>query len=143
MSKQLGVMGLGVLVLVLALVAGVAVLGATRNRPPSAASTTGLPTATRATVQRAAAAPTETPAAPETLVVRDTGVAGISLRRAPGDGERITIWFDGTELNPLRGEQVAAGRTWKQVRDPQGNEGWMAAEFLAPRAGTATAPPVV
>src|SRR5262249_26909087 len=56
-------------------------------------------------------------------------------------GERITVWFDGTELIPLRGEQVAAGRTWKQVRDPKGNEGWIAGEFLTPRTGTAAALP--
>jgi hypothetical protein len=71
--------------------------------------------------------------------VRNTGAEGVSLRRAPGDGERITVWFDGTELISLPEEQVAAGRIWKRVRDPKGNEGWMAAEFLAPRTETAAA----
>jgi hypothetical protein len=136
MSKQVGVMGLGMIVLVIALLAGVAPLDGARSRPTTAASTTALPTVTRTPVRLDVIAPTQASTSSETLIVRNTGGEGVSLRRAPGDGERIAIWFDGTELIRLRGEQVAADRIWKQVRDPKGNEGWIAAEFLGPLART-------
>lgn len=87
--------------------------------------------------------PTPTPATP--LVVVSAGAEGVSIRRVPGTGDRIRAWSDGAEMVPLGEQQQASGRTWTKVRDPAGNEGWVAAEFLilkgtAPVAAPAATP---
>jgi hypothetical protein len=71
----------------------------------------------------------------ERLAITNAGAEGVSIRRAPATGERIKIWNDGAEMVSLGEEQQAGGRAWKKVRDPDGNEGWIAAEFLVASAG--------
>lgn len=97
------------------------------------------PTATRPVI------PTPAPAAPRPVYVANTGGDGATFRKTPGpEGERIDILRDGTALTPLGPEQQAGGRGWRQVRDTQGREGWVAAEFLsslsASSAAEATSP---
>lgn len=65
-----------------------------------------------------------------TLVVANADPDGVSIRKEPGAGERIRVWRDGTAMTFLGEEGQAAERVWKKVRDPEGNEGWVAAEFL-------------
>ena len=63
------------------------------------------------------------------------------LRKTPG-GDAIRAWADGTVMQVVGSTQQAAGHTWQNVKDPAGNTGWMAADFLtkAPAAtGTPTA----
>lgn len=84
------------------------------------------PTATKPAI------PTPAPAAPRPVYVANTGGDGATFRKNPGpDGERIDILRDGTALTPLGPEQQAGGRVWRQVKDNQGREGWVAAEFLS------------
>jgi len=66
-------------------------------------------------------------------VVINVGSNDAVLRRAPATGERVASWPGGTDIVWLGEEQQVAGRGWKKVRDPDGNEGWMASDLLAPR----------
>src|SRR5262245_3474488 len=83
-------------------------------------------------------APTLTPA-PSRLYVANTDGEGVTLRRDPA-GEKITIWPDGTEIQTLGENRTVDGRTWTRVRDPEGTDGWMAAEFLVDAATFALLP---
>ena len=86
----------------------------------------------------AALRPTSTPALPSplradsVLVVNGAGADGVSIRAEPGTGERIRVWDDGTIMVGLGQDQIVAGREWRKVRDPDGNDGWVAADFLVP-----------
>jgi hypothetical protein len=95
-----------------------------------AAAPTSPPVPTPVPVPTAVPSPT---ARPDLLVVTNAGTEGVSIRRAPATGERIKTWSDGAEMVSLLEEQQAGGRSWKKVRDPDGNEGWVAADFLVAR----------
>ncbi len=86
-------------------------------------------------VAPAAALGSPTPARSE-LIVANAGGDSVSIRRSPG-GERIRSWPEQTELVDLAEEQEADGRAWKKVADPDGNQGWVAAEFVAQAADPA------
>src|SRR5262249_20807764 len=78
----------------------------------------------------APAIPTPAPPAPRPLYVPNTGTDGLTLRRTPAtDGERIAVLPDGSAVTPTGQDQQVAGRQWRQVRDAQGREGWVAADF--------------
>jgi hypothetical protein len=64
------------------------------------------------------------------LLVTNVGTDGLSLRRSPGVGQRIKVWPDGSALTDLGETAEQSGKTWRRVRDPEGNEGWAAADFL-------------
>jgi hypothetical protein len=85
------------------------------------------------------------PPAPARLIVDNVGTDGLSLRRAPGPtGQRIKVWNAGTEMADLGETTETDGITWRKVRDPEGNVGWTAAEYLADpaaRAVPAAGPP--
>jgi Bacterial SH3 domain len=85
--------------------------------------------------------PTPVPAAqrPANVYVANTGTDGLSLRTTPAtDGERIALLPEGAPLTPTGQEQQVEGRRWRQVRDSQGREGWVAADFLSPSAPLVT-----
>lgn len=73
------------------------------------------------------------PATPTPRPLAVTGSAlGLFLRLQPGSGTIIRAYPDGTLVIPL-GEMVhLEGRRWLRVRAPDGQEGWMAAEYLQP-----------
>jgi hypothetical protein len=102
--------------------------------PPPAPVATVAPTAA---VAAAAPNPAVPPAlaeqpAPARLVVNNVGPDGLSLRRTPGvSGTRIKVWNDGTPMADLGENANQDGKPWRKVRDPDGNVGWTAAEFLA------------
>jgi hypothetical protein len=75
--------------------------------------------------------PSVAPAAAVSLVVVEVGSQGVSIRTEPSTGARIRAWPEGTAVAWLGEEQEAAGRSWKKVRDPDGNIGWIAADYLA------------
>ncbi len=52
------------------------------------------------------------------------------IRSAPQTGEKIEAWWDGSKLVEVGPEEAAGGRTWKKVRDPDGNIGYVAAEYV-------------
>lgn len=78
------------------------------------------------------------PAIGQRLQVANTGNDGVNLRRDPGqNGERIKTVREGTVVDVVGADQVIDGTIWRNVRDTQGDQGWIAANFLAPE-GTAS-----
>jgi hypothetical protein len=110
------------------------------SAPPTAAPTaapteapTAAPTA-EPTVEPTAAA-TDAPAAdgPARLRVVNTGPNGVRVRGDPSlDQAPIKLLPEGTIVTVIGDDVTAAGYTWKHIRDPDGGEGWVANEFLAP-----------
>jgi hypothetical protein len=81
--------------------------------------------------------PTQATAAPEvaerTLYVTNTDGQGLTLRQAPG-GTPLGSIKDDAAVTALGEEQREGDRLWRKVRDPEGREGWVAADFLTDRA---------
>lgn len=99
--------------------------------PPlvSSAPTTG-PTSTPAPVQPTATVIPPT-ATPQTLVV-SAGGDGVFIRIVPEKTDRYKAWPDGTPMIVAGTDRTVAGRTWKNVQDPDGNVGWIPTEYLKP-----------
>ncbi len=64
------------------------------------------------------------------VAVVGVGVQGLVVRSAPGDGEKLFVADEGTDLRDLGDEREAYGRAWHRVRDAEGVEGWVAADYL-------------
>lgn len=79
---------------------------------------------------------------PSPLVVGNTGDEGVNIRLMPGNGDRVKAWPDGTIMVVIGEDKAADGRIWKNVRDPEGQKGWVAADYLV-YPPVPTAPPVV
>jgi uncharacterized cupredoxin-like copper-binding protein len=85
----------------------------------------------------AGAAPAPAAAPAGVAIVTGTAGDGLVLRDSPA-GDLIDVWPDGTQLVIIGSPRTAAGRTWQNVRDPDGNQGWAATEYLSMPAATAT-----
>jgi len=122
----------------------VLLLIACTSPPRQAATPTAAPVVIATAMPTAAATatrPAPTPIAQPTLTsstsqgqaqtayVTNTGGQGLTLRQAPG-GAAIRGLPDGTAVTPTGEEQIVADRLWRKVRDAQGREGWVAADFL-------------
>ena len=59
--------------------------------------------------------------------------------RPPGTGDRLKVLKDGAELTVLGAAQQVAGHSWAHVKDQDGIEGWVAAEFTTPARANAAA----
>lgn len=101
------------------------------TEPAATRSPTGVPTLPAATSTR-------TPV-PARLVVANSGGRGAIIRRTPR-GEEITAWRDGSEMAIVGPDARVGEETWKNVRDPAGNVGWMYAGLLAESPATASTP---
>lgn len=75
--------------------------------------------------------------------VASTGGEGLYLRRSPqrtacktaprpANGV-VPAYREGTALRQTGPDQVNAGQTWRQVRAPDGQEGWVPAEYTIER----------
>ena len=106
------------------------------ERPPTETSTRTTSTVT-ATEVPATGTPTvtETPTEPPEVIfiVANTDGDGVNIRAATDDPDAIKVWEDGTEMVVVGPDVTAEGRDWKNVRDPDGNVGFVAAEFLEPQ----------
>ena len=107
---------------------------ATAPARPSATATTNvtsptpLPPSPTPTMVPATDTPTPEPT-PSTATVQ-SGV-GVWLRAAPSaEAEQIEWVLDGTLLTLLPGREQGAEFAWQQVRTPEGNEGWVAVDFI-------------
>jgi hypothetical protein len=106
-------------------------------KSPTPVRATGSPTVavistTPSVTPTTSVAATPTPASPRFRVAGTNG-EGLSLRRSPSStAPRIKILTDGTVLQSLGVTQRAEGRDWRQVRDPDAAEGWVATEYLVP-----------
>lgn len=65
-----------------------------------------------------------------TLLVANTGGLGVYIRRTLSPSDRIRAWPEGTNMVVVGADQQGEGRTWKNVKDPDGNVGWVPAEYL-------------
>ena len=84
--------------------------------------------------------PAPTKAAPEsspttetlgqTYYVGNTDGDGVYIRRTPNIEDRITAWPDGTAMIEISPSVELDNRLWRHVRDPDGNEGYVPAEYL-------------
>jgi hypothetical protein len=77
-----------------------------------------------------------------TFIVSNTLGKGMAIRSTPASREPGKAWPDGTRMSGLGAEQDAYGWTWRWVRDPDGNTGWMPSNYLiqdesAPASGSA------
>ncbi len=104
-----------------------------RSAPP-AATAQADPTATPSPTS----SPTPQPS-PQIFTVGNTDGQGAYLRRTPL-GDRIKAWPDGTVMTAIGGDQIVDGNTWRNVRDPEGSEGWMLADYLVPQELTPVPP---
>ena len=87
---------------------------------------------------------TPEPASPETdsaaaegaqLRVFDTGELGLFLRAEPNtspDNPPIKTLPDGSLVTVIGQDYTGPERVWKNIRDDEGAEGWVATEFLEP-----------
>lgn len=65
-------------------------------------------------------------------VVANTGGEGVYLRRTPRLDDRLVAWPDKTTMQDLGEEANGDGLTWRKVRDPAGNVGYVPTKWLAP-----------
>jgi hypothetical protein len=133
------------LFLAVVVVVGVSWLAA--PRPREARTVSGPPAGTVMAGAPEAAAPVATPvptpipapaiAEPQTTVqklrVANTNGSGVNLRAKPGEkGQRLKTVPEGTTLEVIGGVEVLDGIQWRNVREPGGGVGWVAATFAAP-----------
>lgn len=103
------------------------------SAPSPTAVTTILPIVVTAPVE-----PSPTPG-PETLLVGKTGGDGVYIRSSIKPEKKIKVWPDGTTMAVVGNDQTVDSRTWKNVRDPAGNVGWVPAQYLVPTPTAAKA----
>jgi hypothetical protein len=77
-----------------------------------------------------APSPTPTPTA-QVLVVSADG-DGVFIRIVPEKTDRYKAWADGTTMVVVGADRTVNGRLWKNVRDPDGNVGWIPDQYLKP-----------
>ena len=67
------------------------------------------------------------------LKVANTEGQGANMRQRPSTTAPVLRTLpEGTVVEAVGGEQNAENRTWRNVRDPGGATGWVAADLLAP-----------
>lgn len=66
------------------------------------------------------------------VAIAHTDGAGAYVRATPRLTNHLQAWAEGTRLEVV-GEDISGdGHRWKRVRDPFGQLGWVAAEFVIP-----------
>ena len=65
-----------------------------------------------------------------TYVVGNTDGEGVYIRRSPNMSDRIKAWPDDTAMVEVASTVEAEGRYWRNVRDPEGNEGFVPSQYL-------------
>lgn len=88
-----------------------------------------------APISSPASSPTGAPP-PSILRVANTGGQGVYIRPAPDAPERIRAWPEGSIMVVVGQERAAGGLIWTNVKDPDGNVGWVASDFLVEAAPT-------
>jgi len=78
--------------------------------------------------------PTAAPTVPvaKVYVVANTGGEGLFLRQAPKTGTKLSAWAEKTRLEEIGPAQQIAGANWLHVRAPDGDEGYVPAQYTAP-----------
>ncbi|MBM2809939.1 MAG: hypothetical protein HW416_698 [Chloroflexi bacterium] len=77
--------------------------------------------------------PVANPSAAMTAVfVANTEGIGAYMRATPNLDDRMTAWPDDTQLTIIGADVNAGGLLWKHVQDPDGNQGWIPAQYTRP-----------
>jgi hypothetical protein len=79
--------------------------------------------------------PTAEPAPPvaQAFVVAGTGAEGLFLRPEPNtNGAPLATIPEGSRVEQIGEDFAGPDRVWRNVRAPDGNEGWVAVDFLQP-----------
>ena len=76
--------------------------------------------------------PTPVPAGKRMAVGNTGSDGGVWLRRSPKLADHAVILVDGTQVDITGDDVTGDGITWKPVRDPQGNTGFIPAQYLVP-----------
>ncbi len=66
------------------------------------------------------------------VAIVNTGGKGLFLRRTPHWDDKLVAWPEGTKLLIVGPDTDNDGLHWKYVRDPQGNAGWVQADYVTP-----------
>jgi hypothetical protein len=66
------------------------------------------------------------------VTVANTDGEGVHLRAAPRVGVSLQAWAEGTIFEVVGNDASGDGHRWKRVRDPNGQFGWIAAEYVQP-----------
>lgn len=114
-----------------------------RPLPLATAAPTPLPTATKAPTSTATATPEVTATATDTPVpvvmvgttveVSGTGTDQLRVRVAPGlTQETVLTLEDGTRVRVMVGPEASDGYRWWKVKTEEGQEGWVAEDWLVP-----------
>ncbi|GEM_PF-7090097 len=74
----------------------------------------------------------ESPPLQQKFLVANTGGIGTYLRRTPKLTDRLRAWPDKTIMLIVGQDTTADDITWKNVRDPAGNVGWVPSPYLVP-----------
>ncbi len=94
---------------------------------PTTEPTRPAPTITASSIPE----PTEEPATPAPRTVTVISEVGVWLRGAPStEGVQLEWVLNGTVLTLLPGRETADNFEWQQVRSPDGNDGWVATDFI-------------
>ncbi|MHB1032972.1 MAG: hypothetical protein ACYC0X_34960, partial [Pirellulaceae bacterium] len=67
---------------------------------------------------------------PFPMAVANTSGQGVFISRSPSGRDRIKAWPERTMMMIIAPDQEVDGRKWSNVEDPDGNEGWVPAEYL-------------
>ena len=103
----------------------------TPTSTPTPAPPTVTPIPTKTLVPTSTSIPTETPTpTPVPYVVANTDGDGVYIRRSPDSADRIKAWPEGARMIEIAGTVVAGNMNWRNVTDPDGNEGFVPAQYL-------------
>ncbi len=95
---------------------------------------TAAPTATTVPTPDVSVAPPEVTAGYYASVV-NTGGVGVTVRNGPNTSNSlVTVAGENSTLLVLEGPTPGGSYQWWRVRLPDGTEGWVAGDFLAPAA---------
>lgn len=107
---------------------------ATHAPAPATSTPTSAPTSAPSATPTPAPTvePTATPSAPRRARVTNTDGQGANMRREPNAASpRIGVLRDGTDVEVIGDEREAEGKLWLNVKDGDGDVGWVVADFLA------------
>ncbi|MCL6647206.1 MAG: hypothetical protein K6U89_02585 [Chloroflexi bacterium] len=74
----------------------------------------------------------EAPPVFERFRVANTGGIGVYIRRTPVLSDHIRAWAEGTVMEQVGPDAIGEGVRFLNVRDPDGNVGWVPAAYLVP-----------
>jgi SH3-like domain-containing protein len=72
----------------------------------------------------------------QALTVVKTEGQGVNFRTSPG-GAPVGSWPDGARMTEVGDSKQVNGRTWRNVRAPDGTTGWIASDYLSGSSGSA------